>query len=280
MISPSPNRIQARELPGNPPWAGGVDRVEVMEMKPWITLVLVLACSAVGVAQSGPSPLGLVPTPVPGLSATVWTERAQYTVGETARIHFYISQAAYVYLFDIEPTGNVRLIFPNPYSPNAYRPAGTHVLPDQPTYQFRVTLPTGQETVQLVACTQPLAMPMGTYADPYPLLGSDPESGRVAVLGLVPEPSCGCCATAWTTFQIVQITPTGFWPCPPCWGVTPCPPCQGMGYIAPGMGWFWSPSGGWQFFVGECPTGPGYCWYLGSDGRWNFKIQLCFGNCP
>lgn len=250
-------------------------------MKRGLTAIFVLAGCAVGFAQSGVSPLGLIPSPVPGLSASIWTEKSQYTVGETARIHFYISQAAYVYIFDIEPTGNVRLIFPNPYSPNAYRPAGTHVLPDQSTYQFRVAPPTGTETLQLVASTRPLSFPMGTYSNPYPLLGPTVESGKVAVLGLVPEPGCGCYVTAWTTFQIVGAsTGPGYWPCPPCWGITPCPPCSGMGYIAPGMGWFWSPSGNWQFFLGECPSGPGYCWYVGPDGQWRFKVQLCFGNCP
>lgn len=249
-------------------------------MQRWLTWVLVLACSAVGLAQSGVSPLGLIPTPVPGLSAAVWTERSQYTVGETARVFFYISQPAYVYLFDIEPTGRVRLIFPNPYSPDAYRPAGTHVLPDQPTYQFRVAPPTGTETLQLVACTRPLPVPIGTYSNPYPLLGPDLESGRAAVLGLVPEPGCRCCVTAWTTFQIVAGVGHGFWPCPPCWGIGPCPPCAGVGFVPPGAGWFCDPAGNWRFFIGGCPSGPGWCWYLGPDGRWHFRIQVCIGNCP
>lgn len=250
-------------------------------MKRTVALLVALGSMAVAPGQSGPSPLGLVPSPVPGLSASIWTEKPQYAVGETARVLFYLSQPAYVYIFDIEPTGRVRLIFPNPYSPNPYRAAGTHALPDQPTYQFRVVPPTGTETLQLVACTRPLAVPIGTYADPYPLLGADADSGRVAVLGLVPEPGCGCCVTAWTTFQIVAPLPAGFSPCPPCWGITPCPPCFGFGVVTPGGGWFYSmTSGTWTFFVGDCPSGPGWCWYLSADGRWHFKLQLCFGSCP
>jgi hypothetical protein len=249
-------------------------------MKRWLIAILVVAGVVPGLAQSGVSPLGLVPSPVPGLSASIWTERSQYTVGETARVHFFISQAAFVYIFNIESTGRVRLIFPNPYSPNPYRPAGTHVLPDQPTYQFRVAPPTGTDTLQLVACTRPLPVPMGTYSNPYPLLGSDAPSDRAVVLGLVPEPGCGCCVTAWTTFQIVAMPVTGFWPCPPCWGIGPCPPCQGVGFVAPGAAWFWCPSAGWQFFVGGCPSGAGWCWYLGPDGRWHFSIRICIGNCP
>jgi hypothetical protein len=259
---------------------GGVDQAEVIEMRKWLPVILILAGFTLGLAQSGPSPLGLIPTPIPGLSAAIWTERSQYTVGETARIHFFISQAAFVYIFNIDAAGQVRLIFPNPFSPDAFRPAGTHVLPDQPTYQFGVRPPTGTNALQLVASTRPLAVPMGTFSNPYPLLGPDLESGRVAVLGLLPEPSFGCCVMAWTTFQIVGAAVTGFWPCPPCWGIGPCPPCQGFGFVAPGAGWFWCPSAGWQFFAGGCPSGAGWCWFLGPDGQWHFRIQICFGNCP
>lgn len=246
-----------------------------------ITAILVLASFAVGSAQSGVSPLGLVPTPVPGLSASIWTDKPQYRIDETARVYFHISAPAYVYIFDIDPTGRVERIFPNGFSPNPYRPAGTHVLPDQPTYQFRVAPPTGTETLQLVASTQPLAFPMGTPSNPYPLLGPDLDSAKVAVLGLVPEPGCGCYVTAWTTFQILPQAPTGFWPCPPCWGIGPCPPCSGYGYVSPGAGWFLNMmSGTWQFFVGGCPSGFGWCWYLDPSGQWQLKFQLCFGNCP
>ncbi len=251
-------------------------------MLKWLTVILILAGFAPGLAQSGPSPLGLVPTPVPGLSTAIWTERSQYAVGETARIHFFISQAAFVYIFDIEPTGRVRLIFPNAYSPNPFRPAGTHTLPDLPTYQFRVAPPIGTHALQLVACTVPLPVPMGSLADPYPLLGPDAASGRARVLGLVPEPSRGWCVTAWTTYEIVgmPVPVTGFWPCPPCWGVGPCPPCPGFVFVAPGGGWFRDPCGTWRFFAGGCPSGPGWCWFLGPDGRWRFSIQICIGNCP
>ncbi|HAZ28109.1 TPA: hypothetical protein DCY67_05805 [Candidatus Acetothermia bacterium] len=258
----------------------GVYWLEVDEMRKWLSAILILSGFALGFAQSGPSPLGLVPTPVPGLSAAIWVERPHYTVGETARVHFHISRAAFVYVFSIDASGLVRLIFPNPFSPHAFRPAGTHVLPDQPTYQFRVVRPVGTAALQLVASTCPLPVPGGTLADPYPLLGPDPWSGRAAVLGLVPEPSCGWWVTAWTTFQIVEIVHMGFWPCPPCWGVGPCPPCLGFGFVTPSAGWFLDSTGNWRSFVGECPSGPGWCWFLGPDGRWRFSIQICFGNCP
>lgn len=235
---------------------------------------LVLLGAALAWAQE-PSPLGLVPQPIPGLTVAIWTEKPQYYVGETARFFVYLSQPAYLYVFDIDPSGFVRLIFPNPYSPNPWKPAGTHVFPDG-NYVFRVTPPAGTESLQAVACLQPIPVPLGTPEDPYPLLGPDPQSGKAKVLGLVPGPSCGCCATAWTTFQILP-GPVGY-PCPPCW-IGPCPPCWGAVY--PGMCWYYNPAtGGWQVVIGGACPGPGWCWCLGPDGQWHFQIRICFGDCP
>jgi hypothetical protein len=225
------------------------------------------------IAQPQPSPLGIVPQPVPGLSVAIWMEKAQYYVGESARFFVYLSQPAYLYVFDIEPTGHIRLIFPNYYSQNAWKPAGTHVFPDG-NYVFRVQPPSGTETLQVLACLQPLSVPLGTASDPYPLLGPDPQSGRAQVLGLIPETCSACCVTAWTTFQILPAA-TGY-PCPPCW-IGPCPPCYG---IWPGMCWYYDPNANsWQIVIGECPKS-GWCWCLGADGQWHFQINICFGNCP
>lgn len=239
-----------------------------------VLAALILVGAGLAWAQ-GPSPLGLVPQRVPGLTVAIWTEKSQYYIGETARFFVYLSQPAFLYVFDIDPSGFVRLIFPNPYSPNPWKPAGTHVFPDG-NYVLRVHPPAGQETLQAVACLQPLPIRLGRADDPFPLMGLDPQSSRAQVLGIVPGPACGCCATAWTTFQILT-GPVGY-PCPPCW-IGPCPPCWGP--IWPGMCWCYSPSTGtWQCVPGgNCPS-PGWCWCLGSDGQWRFQICLCFGNCP
>ncbi|MCX7844523.1 MAG: DUF4384 domain-containing protein [Candidatus Bipolaricaulota bacterium] len=249
-------------------------------------VALVLAGAGLAWAQE-PSPLGLVPQPVPGLTVAIWTEKPHYYLGETARFFVYLSQPAYLYVFDIEPTGLVRLIFPNPYSPNPWKPAGTHVFPDG-DYVFRVAPPAGRESLQALACRQPLPLAPGTEADPFPLLGPDPQAGRARVLGLVPDPSCGCCATAWTSFQILLghavapccPAPCPPVPCPPCW-VGPCPPCLGAVALCPGMCWHYNPAtGSWQVVIGEGCPGPGWCWCLGPDGQWRLQLRLCFGDCP
>lgn len=243
-----------------------------------LAMALVMG-SCVGLAQGEVSPLGIVPEPPPGLTVSIWPGRPQYVIGETAQIYFYVSQPAYVYIFDFEPTGYVRQIFPNAYSPNPYVGAGTHVLPDRPTYRLRVTPPPGTESLQIIASTMPLGFGVGTEADPYPLLGPTPEEGRARILGIVPEPRCGCYATAWTTIQILP-SPTPSYqppPCPPCWGWQPCPPCWvPPGYPAYGWGWYYLDEG-WHIFIGECPDEARWCWYLGPDGRWHVQFRIRIG---
>lgn len=248
-------------------------------MRKLAALAVMLAVGVVGWAQGGASPLGLIPVPSPGLSVSIWPERPQYTVGELATIRFYVSQPAYVYIFDIDAAGVVRQLFPNVYSPSAFVGAGSHVLPDNPTYQLRVTGPAGTETLQIIASTTPLAFPTGDPDEPFPLMGNTPEEGKAHVLGLVPEPSCGCYATAWTTFTVLPGNGYSAWPCPPCFGMGPCPPCFGTVFIPPGAGWFCDADGNWHFFIGECPPGTGWCWYLDQDGRWHLKFKICIGDC-
>jgi hypothetical protein len=48
-------------------------------------------------------------------------------VGETAQIYFTVNQQAYIYLYDLQPDGIVRLVFPNAYSQNNFvNPAQPH----------------------------------------------------------------------------------------------------------------------------------------------------------
>jgi hypothetical protein len=222
-----------------------------------------------------------MPQPNPQLSVSIWTEKSQYRVGELAVVHFFVSQPAYVYIFDIDPQGTVRQIFPNAYSPDAYVTAGQHVLPDKPTYQLRVTPPPGTETLQIVASPTPLSFPQGEANNPFPLLGEDPDQARARIMGIVPEPEPGqpTYATAWITFTVLPSSSYSVWPCPPCWGYGPCPPCQGTVAIPPGAGWFCDAQGQWHFFIGQCPNQTGWCWYLGPDGHWHFQFKICVGNC-
>lgn len=174
----------------------------------WIlALVLALGVAAVGQVE----PLGIVVEPPVGdLTVSISTDKPAYAVGEAVRITFTINRAAYIYIWDIMPDGNVQQIFPNQYDPQNYFQAGTHSIPTPgKSYRLTVAPPLGTEWLQIMASAQPVAAFGGFSAgDPFPLLGSDPAGWQVQVLGLIPEPTQR--AFDFTSFDIVATPPSGF----------------------------------------------------------------------
>lgn len=177
-------------------------------MKRWLSVLLVfLLIGIVGAAtcawaQGPPSPLGIVPTPTPQpLTINVWTDKSTYVVGETMRVYYTVNQPAYIYLYDIQPDGGVRLVFPNAYSQDNFVSAGTHVLPDHPSYHYTVTHPTGVEKLQIFASLTPLALAPSRYGESFPKAAPNEIQGHI--MGITPQPACPpTWATAWTSFKI------------------------------------------------------------------------------
>ena len=230
---------------------------------------LVGASALVALPQSQVNPLGLVITPDPlPLQASVWTDKAMYSVGETATISFAVNQPAYVYIYDIQPDGVVRQIFPNAYSQSNYVAAGSHSLPDGP-YNFTVAPPTGVEQLQLVASlSPPNAIDAGNAI-------------RIQIMGMVPQPMY---VTAWTSFTINPQVGYGYMPpsyVPPSYSPpivtppTPVPPSYPpyVLWSVPDGTWFWW-DGQWVF---GSPTG-GMYWTYGWDGSWRIHIRIHFGS--
>ena len=183
-------------------------------------LIGFLATSAVLGVQGAPSPLGIVPTPTPQpLKVSVWTDKSTYMVGETMRVFFNVNQPAYIYLYDIQPDGVVRLAFPNAYSQSNFVSAGNHVLPDSPSYHFTVHEPAGVEKLQIIASINPLPLSPSSFGEPFPMATPDAIQGHI--MGITPEPCEPSWATAWTSFTIIAPSPPS--PCPSCY--KPSPPC-------------------------------------------------------
>ncbi|NIA09718.1 MAG: DUF4384 domain-containing protein [Nitrospiraceae bacterium] len=192
---------------------------------------------------------------------------------------FSVNQQAFVYIYDIQPNGVVRLIFPNAFSHNNYVAPGTHTLPDG-NYRLVVSPPTGVEQLQIIASTAPLNLAPTQYSEPFPWVGSDPQSagntirGHIMGINPTPCPPCAGWATAWTSFTIApnySYSQPGYCP-PPCPPAPPSPPpCSGCvsGY------WYWY-NGQWHY--GTPPGGSGWYWYIGPDGAWHFRIQIHIGN--
>ncbi len=224
-------------------------------------------------AQGAPTPLGIIPAPNPGgLSVSVWTDKQTYAVGENALIYFTVNQQAYIYIYDLQPDGVVRLVFPNAYSQSNFVSAGTHVLPDS-GYKFLITAPTGLEKLQIFASLVPLNLTPSTYSEPYPQVS--PQGIQGQIMGITPQ---ACWTTAWTSFTIVNpgygYTPPSSCPppsyTPPPSNCNPCPPFFGW---YPGGSWFWS-NGQWQ----QGTPSSGWYWYYGPDGKWHFTIRIHIGN--
>ena len=238
-----------------------------------ILLVGIVALSGIVAVASSPAPLGLIidPTPDP-LSVSIWTDKSSYVVGENATIFFNVSQPAFVYIYDIQPDGVVRLIFPNAYSQSNYVSPGTHSLPDG-LYKFRVAEPIGVEQLQIIASPVSLGLEM-SYGEPFPMVGpsADAATGNIQaqIMGIIPEPDY---ATAWTSFTIIAAytppaptqpsAPPSYFPWSPS-----CPPFVGY----PGGSWYWD---GCQWQCGVPSSG--WYWYWGSDCTWHLKIRICFG---
>jgi len=240
-----------------------------------LVVVGLVAISALAVADGAVAPLGIVPTPTPTptpLSVNIWTGQSTYTIGDNATIYFSVSQPAFIYIYDIQPDGIVRLIFPNAYSHANYVSAGTHSLPDG-LYKFTVAPPVGTERLQIFASPVDLGLTPSYFGESFPFVGPDPSSAtlqiQVQIMGIVPEPTW---ATAWTSFQIIQAytytPPTTYYP---PYSTYPyqyqCPPFYGY----PGGSWYWQ-DGQWICGI----PASGCYWYFGSDAQWHFRIVIRF----
>ena len=234
-----------------------------------ILLVIgLITASGLAVAQGNVAPLGIIPEPTPQpLTVSIWTDKSNYMVGETLTIFFSVSQAAFIYIYDIQPDGIVRLVFPNAYSQANFVSAGTHSLPDG-LYKFTVAPPTGTEHLQIFASPVNLGLAPPYFGEPFPMAGSNPGSAsgqiRAQIRGIVPEPVW---ATAWTSFTIYQQTYGYYQPgyfFPPFY-----PPFFGY----PGGTWYYE-DGEWHFGI----PSSGFYWYFGSDGRWHLRIVFHFGS--
>lgn len=240
-----------------------------------ILLVLgLIAFTGYVAAQQSVAPLGILPQPTPQpLTVSIWTDKSAYTVGESLSIFFSVNQPSFIYIYDIQPDGIVRLIFPNAYSQANFVSAGSHSLPDG-LYKFTIAPPVGVEQLQIFASPVNLGLAPSYFGEPFPMAAGAPDAAstqiQAQILGIVPEPAW---ATAWTSFTISQQTygysypPTYQYP-PTYYGYPPF-----VGY--PGGTWYYS-GGEWHFGIPYS----GIYWYFGVDGTWHIRFVIRFGPDP
>ncbi|MBB6098195.1 hypothetical protein HNR42_001620 [Deinobacterium chartae] len=118
------------------------------------------------------SPQSIIVNPTPPapseLGVRVWTDRDSsgngnpgYRPGERIRLYVSTTRDAYVYLFNVDPSGNVDMVLPNRYSGggNFVRAGTTAVFPAANAgFTFDIAAPYGQNKVLALASKTPLNM--------------------------------------------------------------------------------------------------------------------------
>ena len=143
-------------------------------MKLRVLSIIMIVALALGISFAGYAqgfPLGLLPAPPADgepISVFVWTDTSVVNVGDEIVIHLQLSRPGFVYLFDLQPDGLVRLIFPNAFSLNNYVTSSSYDLPDGP-YALTATTPAGIEEFLVFACDTPLSILVGSAQDPFPI---------------------------------------------------------------------------------------------------------------
>jgi len=102
----------------------------------------------------------IIPNPETKLSFDLWLNKPEgsiYRVGEELKIFVRANDNVYLYIFDLTPDGEFKLIFPNLYSANNFiRANQTYTFPDKPTYSFKVSPPSGKEYIVGIVSKNPL----------------------------------------------------------------------------------------------------------------------------
>jgi|AntAceMinimDraft_17_1070374.scaffolds.fasta_scaffold07118_2 hypothetical protein len=241
-----------------------------MKIRALSTVVIVALALGIFVAGYGQGfPLGLLPTPPSDgepISVFVWTDVSVVNIGDEIVIHLQLSRPGFVYLFDLQPDGLVRLIFPNAFSVNNYVASSSYDLPDGP-YKLTVTPPAGIEEFLVFACDTPLPILVGSAQDPFPIYAMDATEAinqLVALFGALEQvPTWGM---GWHAIQIVGDQPTE----PKDNGITlAAPPVRPPFNGRPGNAWHMVRDS-WQMGIPES----GWYWYFDINARWHLCLVI------
>ena len=133
-----------------------------------VAAALLAGTVAASPARITPQSIIVNPAPSTDLSARVWVDRdpggrgtSTYRVGDQIRISVSVNRNAYVYLFNINSSGEVNLILPNAYAGGASYLYANEVRTfpaSNAGFRFTVDGPSGIDRVLAVASSEPLDM--------------------------------------------------------------------------------------------------------------------------
>ena len=145
-----------------------------------LALVVMLTITALFAAQTKISPERIIIVPKPSeFTVDLWFDKkegATYKPGENFTIFIKPSQSAYIYVFDITPDGDVRLLFPNKYDSNNFVSANTvkQIPGPNSNYTLKVAGSPGKEIIQVVAVKSKLRLIPIPLAEEIPILSKEP----------------------------------------------------------------------------------------------------------
>jgi len=215
-------------------------------------------------------PLGVLPS-LPAdaepLNAYVWTMESVFELGDAIEIYVGVDRPAFVYLFDLQPDGLVRMIFPNAFSSTNFLTTSNYRLPDA-GYALVAQPPTGIEELLVFATDVPLPLPIGSPEDPFPVFAATAAEAMDQLVSLLDAlDDTTTWAVGWTAIQIVgEVAPdpdeagTIEVPAPPS-----APPFAG----SIGASWY-VVAGSW---IPGVPA-TGWYWYYGIEGSWHLCWAL------
>jgi hypothetical protein len=100
------------------------------------------------------------PDPSFRVSLSLADERRDFRVGEKVVYDIFCEEDCYLLLLNLDSTGSFHVIFPNQYHADNFVKAGRILIPDEKMrtkeFEFRFSLPAGEETVKLIATSQKL----------------------------------------------------------------------------------------------------------------------------
>lgn len=103
-------------------------------------------------AATVPSVNSIIINPNQPYLTSIWTDKADYFIGESIGIGFKVNKDSYAYIFSIDADGVVRMLFPNIYSSQNWVKANvSYRLPDNSRYNLTIGGPKGTDQLVLIS---------------------------------------------------------------------------------------------------------------------------------
>lgn len=117
-----------------------------------MALISAMLLSIGAAAGSAPNVNSIIINPNPPYQSSIWSDKANYSIGDKIGIGFRANKDSYAYVFSIDTTGVVRLIFPNIYSSdNKVKANRAYSLPDNNKYSLTIGGPAGTDQLVLIS---------------------------------------------------------------------------------------------------------------------------------